>query len=396
MIKVKDIMVKKVLTVSKDTPLIRAAEIMAKNSISCVVVTKSKKPIGILTERDIMRDVLVADLNYKKIAVKEVMNKDVPVVKDDMDILDLVSFMKERFLRRVPVINKKGELIGIITETDVVSAVIGLGKELSEKIKTGSNLTRYLEKQKKLYNHLQAIRSIRKKADTGSKDLNMLLGGGYPLGSGTLICGEPGSGKTLIAYSFLYAGLLKNECGIYIFSNELIEDVKNGFGSLGYNINKYEKNKKMFFEDLCSTKLKKDGPKICEGFKDLYSIREFIEGVRSKTKGRIRLVLNIVSQAYRFWKPDVIYRFIFELKHYIMENNITALFLVDKGVQEDKDITSLEQLMDGVIILKTQEEGIIINNYLLIKKIKSGTIIPQKYYLFTPLKGEGFVLKEPS
>ena len=396
MIKVKDIMVKKVLTVSKDTPLIRAAEIMAKNSISCVVVTKSKKPIGILTERDIMRDVLVADLNYKKIAVKEVMNKDVPVVKDDMDILDLVSFMKERFLRRVPVINKKGELIGIITETDVVSAVIGLGKELSEKIKTGSNLTRYLEKQKKLYNHLQAIRSIRKKADTGSKDLNMLLGGGYPLGSGTLICGEPGSGKTLIAYSFLYAGLLKNESGIYIFSNELIEDVKNGFGSLGYNINKYEKNKKMFFEDLCSTKLKKDGPKICEGFKDLYSIREFIEGVRSKTKGRIRLVLNIVSQAYRFWKPDVIYRFIFELKHYIMENNITALFLVDKGVQEDKDITSLEQLMDGVIILKTQEEGIIINNYLLIKKIKSGTIIPQKYYLFTPLKGEGFVLKEPS
>ena len=79
-----------------------------------------------------------------------------------------------------------------------------------------------------------------------------------------------------------------------------------------------------------------------------------------------------------------------------MENNITALFLVDKGAQEDKDIKPLEQLMDGVIILKTKEEGAIINNYLLVKKMECGKIIPQRYYLFKPVKGKGFVLKGAS
>jgi len=242
MIRAKDIMVKKVLTIPKNKPVASAAERMTKNSISCIVVTRAKKPIGILTERDIVRDVLVANIDPKKIAVKNVMNKDVPVVTPDINIFDLVKFMKERFLRRVPVVNKKGELIGVITQSDVANAVIKVGKELSEKIK-GKSLTKYAERQKELYESLQDIKNIRNSISTGSKDLNLLLGGGLPLGSSTLIYGEPGSGKTLIAYSFLYEALLQNEYGVYVFSNELIEDVRNGFKSLGWNIGKYEKDK---------------------------------------------------------------------------------------------------------------------------------------------------------
>ncbi len=391
MIKAKDIMVKKLITVSKDQPVVSAEKKMVKNSISCVVVTRSKKPIGILTERDIFRDVLVANLDHKKVAIKDVMNKDVPVITGNMDVFDLVKFMKEGFLRRVPVVNNKGELIGIITQTDVVNAVLGLDKELNKKQRTDKAIGDV--KRKELYKDLQDMKNIRRRADTGSKELNLLLAGGYPLSSSTLICGEPGSGKTVIAYSFLYNGLLQNECGIYVYSNELVDDIKDGFKSLGYNIDKYEKRKKLFFENVCTKQSENEGLNSCDGFKDLYSIKEFISKVKNSTRGKIRLVVNVVSQTYMFWKPDTVYRFLFELKQYLIENNITALFLVDKGVQEDKDLKSLEQLMDGVIILKTKEEGTIINNYLLVKKMECGKIIPQKYFRFIPTQGKGFVLK---
>jgi CBS domain-containing protein len=264
----KNIMVKKVVTISKNKPVIDAVSTIAKHSISCIVVTAAKKPIGILTERDIVRDVLVAGLNPKKVTVNEVMNKDVPTVTANTSIIELVKFMKHRFLRRVPVVNNKGDLIGIITETDVVNAVIMLGRGLSQKMKHGSDFKRYVAMQKELYNSLRDIREIRNKISTGSKDLNNLLGGGLPIGSSTLICGEPGSGKTLLAYSFLYDGLLMNDCGIYIFSNELLDEVRGGFRSLGFNIEKYEKKHQIFFDDICASDPKKKAPDICGGFKD--------------------------------------------------------------------------------------------------------------------------------
>ena len=77
-----------------------------------------------------------------------------------------------------------------------------------------------------------------------------------------------------------------------------------------------------------------------------------------------------------------------------MENNITALLLMDKGMQEEKDAISLEQLMDGVIILQTKEEGKIVNNQLLVKKMKGSKLIPREYYILDFEKGEGPILKE--
>ncbi len=132
-IKVGDIMVKNVITLSKGKNLVDAANVMKENSIGSVVIVDEEKAIGILTERDIIRKAVARNNINKK--VEEVMSSPIIVIKPENTIEEAVKAMKENGVKRLIVIGEDGVLKGIITEDDVINILPSLIDLIEERAK---------------------------------------------------------------------------------------------------------------------------------------------------------------------------------------------------------------------------------------------------------------------
>lgn len=130
--KVKDAMVKDVIKISADDPLDKAIDLLSKKDISGMPVIKDENVVGILSESDILRKMGLKDLisidvgdvdKIKKIQslrVEDVMNKEIYFVKEDDDVTVAIRIMNEKDVNRLPVVNKKNKLVGILTRGDVI------------------------------------------------------------------------------------------------------------------------------------------------------------------------------------------------------------------------------------------------------------------------------------
>ncbi|MCI0453582.1 MAG: CBS domain-containing protein [Candidatus Dadabacteria bacterium] len=111
---------KKVVTVKPDDTVIKAARLMGEKNVGSVVVIKNKKPVGILTDRDIAIRVVARRADINTTLVKHVMTKKIVTGRDDQRASELAKVMHEHGIRRVPIVNKKGALSGIITLDDLL------------------------------------------------------------------------------------------------------------------------------------------------------------------------------------------------------------------------------------------------------------------------------------
>ena len=105
---------------------------MKTHKIGSVIALEGNKAVGILTERDIVRKVVAAGKDAEKTKVKEVMSSPLTVITPEVTVEEAARIMKKVKIRRLPVINEKGELVGIITEKDLIGifpAVIDLIEE---------------------------------------------------------------------------------------------------------------------------------------------------------------------------------------------------------------------------------------------------------------------------
>ncbi|MFQ5788588.1 MAG: CBS domain-containing protein [Thermodesulfobacteriota bacterium] len=116
---------KKVVTVNPDDSVVKAARLMDRKGVGSVVVVKNKKPVGILTDRDIAIRVAAKKEDLNSILVKDVMTKKIITGKEGQRAADLAKVMHQYGIRRIPTVNKKGELTGIITLDDLLY-MIGL------------------------------------------------------------------------------------------------------------------------------------------------------------------------------------------------------------------------------------------------------------------------------
>ena len=118
--RVKDYMTKEVNTVDYDATVTEAANIMAADVDyeGYVITLRKGKPIGIVTERDLVNKVLVGGLNPAKTCVSEVMSSPLIIVDPDDDLLKASQVMKERNVRKLVVV--RDEIIyGIITAKNI-------------------------------------------------------------------------------------------------------------------------------------------------------------------------------------------------------------------------------------------------------------------------------------
>jgi CBS domain-containing protein len=81
---------------------------------------REKKPIGILTDRDIVVRVLDKGLDAATTRVEAVMTKDLLVVEDSVEPLDAAARMRARQVRRIPIVGADGSLVGLVTFDDLI------------------------------------------------------------------------------------------------------------------------------------------------------------------------------------------------------------------------------------------------------------------------------------
>jgi CBS domain-containing protein len=116
--KVKDVMVTNVVTVDAGVNLKKAVERMNNHEIGCLIVLEKGSFVGILTERDVLKRVVVKARNPDETLVGDVMSKPLVVVDPEASLEEAVKLMFERRIKKLPVIKNK-DLVGLVTMTDI-------------------------------------------------------------------------------------------------------------------------------------------------------------------------------------------------------------------------------------------------------------------------------------
>ncbi|MEF8852731.1 MAG: CBS domain-containing protein [Haloarculaceae archaeon] len=125
----KDLIIEGVETAGPSATVEALAMRLAEAGIGSIVIEEEMKPVGIVTDRDIAVRVDAGDRPASEVTAAEIMTEDPVTVRDDAGLLDVTDAMSEHSVRRIPVVNDHGTLVGIITLDDVM---LLLATELSD------------------------------------------------------------------------------------------------------------------------------------------------------------------------------------------------------------------------------------------------------------------------
>jgi CBS domain-containing protein len=128
---------KSVWTVGPETPVLEAIQVMADKHIGALPVMRDDELVGIVSERDYARKVILLGRSSSDTPVWQIMTSDVVSVSPDELVHRCMEIMTERRIRHLPVLDK-GKLVGIISIGDLVKAVI------EEQQQTITQLERYI------------------------------------------------------------------------------------------------------------------------------------------------------------------------------------------------------------------------------------------------------------
>jgi CBS domain-containing protein len=118
---VKDIMTKDVITIDVNKSVFEAAQLMTSKSLGALIIVDRGLPVGIITERDIVRRI-VAKRTSVDLKVAEVMTKTLITVDPETSLKEAARIMSTNKIRRLPVL-KQGQLVGIVVASDFVRNV---------------------------------------------------------------------------------------------------------------------------------------------------------------------------------------------------------------------------------------------------------------------------------
>lgn len=120
---VPNIMTREVTTCHPGTQLTEVVAELHRRQFSCLVAVENKKPVGIITERDmvtILADML-EDVSWDSLAVENFMSRCVVTVPEDSTLFEAVEIIRAEGIRHAPVVNNQGELVGLLTQTDIIN-----------------------------------------------------------------------------------------------------------------------------------------------------------------------------------------------------------------------------------------------------------------------------------
>jgi CBS domain-containing protein len=133
---IRDLCRPDVVTAAQDVTLEYCAKLMREHHVGSVIIVQpsGRKPIGIITDRDLVIECAAMGLAPESLTVGEVMTTPVATVAADDDILDALAKMRETGTRRLPVVGQQGELVGILAADDLLGVLAEQIDELARII----------------------------------------------------------------------------------------------------------------------------------------------------------------------------------------------------------------------------------------------------------------------
>ena len=139
---IKDLLLnknRKLITVSSTASIFDALKIMAESNIGCLIVLEGDNYVGMFTERDYARKIVLEGRSSDTTTVNEIMISDIPMLNSN-DTIDLCSkIMTEKTLRYLPVF-ENNQLVNLISQSDIIKYTIDSQKSLIEHLQNYMNL----------------------------------------------------------------------------------------------------------------------------------------------------------------------------------------------------------------------------------------------------------------
>jgi CBS domain-containing protein len=121
-----------VVVAESGTPVQQAAKLMRDHHIGALVVTEggaeARRPIGIVTDRDMVVEVVAADIDYRALTVGDIMSERPATIEETAGLFEVNAQMRSSGVRRLVVVNTMGHLLGIVAMDDLIPV---LAEELS-------------------------------------------------------------------------------------------------------------------------------------------------------------------------------------------------------------------------------------------------------------------------
>ncbi|MDE2389554.1 MAG: CBS domain-containing protein [Betaproteobacteria bacterium] len=135
---------REVIVIQRDATIVEAAKLMRQHHVGAIIVVEKRNglqvPVGVVTDRDLVVEVLATELDEKVITVGDIMAPEVFTIKESMASYEAIEFMRRKTARRLPVVDDAGELTGILTLDDALQL-------LSEELLDLAKLVRYEQKK---------------------------------------------------------------------------------------------------------------------------------------------------------------------------------------------------------------------------------------------------------
>lgn len=131
---VRDIMSKAIKVVRPDTLVREVVATMNKFNIGSIVVVKGDRPVGIITERDVLRRIVEPCLAPETLRAREVMTSPVVSIDANVSINEAANTMTKKRIKRLLVVERE-KLVGILTFTDIVTQVPKMLSILEELVR---------------------------------------------------------------------------------------------------------------------------------------------------------------------------------------------------------------------------------------------------------------------
>jgi signal-transduction protein with cAMP-binding, CBS, and nucleotidyltransferase domain len=127
---------REVVIAEKSLPVADAARLMRSHHVGDIVVVEKREgrnhPVGIVTDRDIVVEVVAAGVNPEALKVGDIMGPEVATVRESEGLFEALRYMRDKGVRRMPVVDTAGGLLGILTLDDLLSL---LAEEMTELVK---------------------------------------------------------------------------------------------------------------------------------------------------------------------------------------------------------------------------------------------------------------------
>ena len=135
MMLVRDVMSKDVKVVSPDSSVKEVVANMNKFNIGSIVVLEGDRPVGVISERDVLKRVVEPCLAPESLTARQIMTSPVITIGEMASIEEAAKLMARKKVRKIPVMDKQ-KLVGIVTFTDIVTNVLGMLSTLEELMRS--------------------------------------------------------------------------------------------------------------------------------------------------------------------------------------------------------------------------------------------------------------------